>query len=283
MIIKKGGAMKIFYHSADLDGHCSGAILYRLFPGAELFGINYGDEFPWGKIKKNEAVSMVDFSLQPFDDMERLNGIARLTWIDHHKTAIEEAHVRGFLASDCQVLEIGRGACELVWEYYTHEKNKAVELLGQYDVWNLIPGALELQQGLRLYDTMPSNTALWEKVFYDDVFLESLLLNGSIILKKQDRDNTAYAKACAFETDMGGMKVIAINKGLTNSQLFKSVYNKNKHDAMLTFVWRKGQWTVSLYSDHNNIDVSVICKANGGGGHKGAAGFQCDVLPFKLC
>lgn len=28
------------------------------------------------------------------------------------------------------------------------------------------------------------------------------------------------------------------------------------------------------------IDVSVIAKAHGGGGHKGAAGFICDNLPF---
>ena len=47
---------------------------------------------------------------------------------------------------------------------------------------------------------------------------------------------------------------------------------------MLTFSWRKGQWTVSMYSDKPDIDVSVIAKNNGGGGHKGAAGFQTDDI-----
>ena len=51
---------------------------------------------------------------------------------------------------------------------------------------------------------------------------------------------------------------------------------------MLTFGWRKGQWAVSLYSSNADIDVSKIAKAKGGGGHKGAAGFQCKTLPFEL-
>jgi nanoRNase/pAp phosphatase (c-di-AMP/oligoRNAs hydrolase) len=38
------------------------------------------------------------------------------------------------------------------------------------------------------------------------------------------------------------------------------------------------QYTVSLYSE--TIDVSVIAKKHGGGGHKGAAGFVCPKLPF---
>lgn len=39
------------------------------------------------------------------------------------------------------------------------------------------------------------------------------------------------------------------------------------------------QFTVSLYSE--TVDVGAIAKAHGGGGHKGAAGFVCDTLPWK--
>ena len=64
--------------------------------------------------------------------------------------------------------------------------------------------------------------------------------------------------------------------------LFSSIWNPEKYDAMLTFGYRKGQWTVSLYSDRDDVDVSVIAKNRGGGGHKGASGFQCKELPFEL-
>ena len=42
--------IKCFYHLADLDGHCSGAIVKYKYPDAELFGINYGQAFPYDKI-----------------------------------------------------------------------------------------------------------------------------------------------------------------------------------------------------------------------------------------
>jgi len=276
--------MKVFYHSADLDGHCSGAIIKTKYPDCELIGINYGDIFPWSNIKKNENVFMVDFALQPFSDMEKLNKIAKLSWIDHHKTAIEEAHKKGFIASKLQVLQIGKAACELCWEtFYPGVKNRTVELLGRYDVWDLIPNTLELQNGLRMYDTLPNNDFLWKKLLgQNNAFLDDVLKIGSTLLRKQKMDNIAYIKACSFETEIDGLNVIALNRGLTNSKIFESEYNPKKHDAMLTFVWRKGQWTVSLYSDQKNIDVSKICKARGGGGHKGAAGFQCSILPFLL-
>lgn len=78
------------------------------------------------------------------------------------------------------------------------------------------------------------------------------------------------------------MKCIAINKGLTNSKVFDSVWNAEKYDAMLTFCLMspKRGWTISLYSDKPGIDVSKIAKSRGGGGHKQAAGFQSKALPF---
>jgi hypothetical protein len=48
---RKEQIMICFYHSADLDGHCSGAIIKKVHPECELIGINYGDEFPWDKVK----------------------------------------------------------------------------------------------------------------------------------------------------------------------------------------------------------------------------------------
>ena len=46
---------------------------------------------------------------------------------------------------------------------------------------------------------------------------------------------------------------------------------------------KDGQWTVSLYTTpETGIDVSLIAKAYGGGGHKQAAGFNAKKLPFPL-
>lgn len=37
--------MYCFYHSKDLDGKCSGAIVKYKFPDCNMIGIDYGDKF----------------------------------------------------------------------------------------------------------------------------------------------------------------------------------------------------------------------------------------------
>ena len=56
---------------------------------------------------------------------------------------------------------------------------------------------------------------------------------------------------------------------------------------MMTFGYRKGKWTVSMYAERDICNIrgfhlGEIAKEYGGGGHPGAAGFQCLELPFPL-
>lgn len=277
--------MKCFYHSADLDGRCSGAIVKMFMPDCELIGINYGQAFPWDTITPDENVYMVDFCLQPFEDMERLDEMCNLVWVDHHKTSIEEAHRRGFLAGGAQYLQDGTAGCELTWKSLgCGTIPRAVYLLGRYDVWDWpnVPLALEFQYGMRQYEADPADTLFWERLFRDDAVVGNVIAQGRTLLTHETRQNEMYVRSCGFETSLDGLRCIAVNKGLTNSLLFKSVYDPEKHDAMLSFVWRKGSWKISIYADKPEVDASAICKARGGGGHKGAAGFQCATLPFDL-
>jgi uncharacterized protein len=307
--------VKCFYHSADLDGHCSGAIVKYFYPDCEMFPINYGQDFPWDKITNpEEEVFMVDFCLQPFDYMERLNIICHLIWIDHHKTAMDEASRRSFLPFN-QILREGLGACALTWEYCLFRRADgngvknlegpplAVRLLAEYDVWNHTnPMTLPFQYGMRLKETWPEKSMnLWEDLFTGGLDACGVIATaGNTVLEYEDQTNAKFCKSYAFETLMPAYPVelagptaaylppmamaICVNKGLTNSKVFDSVWNPKRHDLMITFCrlpLPRHQWTVSLYSDKSEIDCGAIAKAFGGGGHKGAAGFQCDELPFE--
>lgn len=99
-----------FYHKADLDGVCSGAIVKHFVPDCEMVGFDYGMEFPWDKVLvvpdasggKTETaatlldagafpkrtVYMVDVSLPPAD-MKRLAKVSELVWIDHHQICVD--------------------------------------------------------------------------------------------------------------------------------------------------------------------------------------------------
>lgn len=312
--------MKCFYHSADLDGHCSAAIVKAVYPECELIGINYGDLFPWDRVDvPDDQVIMVDFCLQPFDDMVRLQTHCNLTWIDHHKSAIEaydawQEQQKAFLLPHEKITiagfrDVKFAGCELTWEYFhpvyrdqrlwpTNNDTilplslpRAVHLLGRYDIWDHSdPDTLPFQYGIRLAQTDPGrNPVCMEELWYPlflgipvhRPFSDQIILDGSVVMRYVDQENRKYC-AAAFETALDGLKCIAVNKILTSSQLFGSVWDPGKYDAMLTFGWRNGSWTVSLYSTRPDIDVSAVCKARGGGGHKGAAGFQCIELPFAL-
>lgn len=287
--------MKCFYHSADLDGHCSGAIVKHRYPECELIGINYGQPFPWESIiSPAETVFMVDFSLQPFEEMMDLRDRCTLVWIDHHKSAIEEADK--VLASwpnrfpvFSGVREIGKAGCELTWNFlFPHdEAPPVVWLLGRYDVWDLeYPSVLAFQYGMRLFDTNPENQDFWGRYFKcEDAMTDPVvgtMARGKVVMDYVGQENAKYAKACAFEVAFEGLRCIAINKMLTNSQVFDTVWDRDKYHAMITFGFRHGKWTFSMYSDREDVDVSEICKRYGGGGHKGASGFQCDHIPFQL-
>ena len=280
--------MKCFYHSVDLDGQCSGAIVKYTYPECEMIGINYGDDFPWDTIKEGETVFMVDFSMQPITDMLRLNIVCDLIWIDHHKTAIDEANANGFIASGGQCVEVGKAGCELTWEYIRPDENmpRAVYLLGRYDVFDHSDAdTLPFQYGMRFQDdTYPENQALWQSLFLNDGNIGDIKRSGDITLKYDELQNAKFCKAYAFDTEFEGLQAICANRGFCSSKLFDSVYDENKHDLMIMFQCLplpKEMWTVSLYSTKDEVDCGVIAKKYGGGGHKGAAGFQCKELPFK--
>jgi len=45
---------------------------------------------------------------------------------------------------------------------------------------------------------------------------------------------------------------------------------------------RKGQYKVSLRATNDDVDVSIVARAQGGGGHRRAAGFSTSLEPDEL-
>lgn len=305
--------MKCFYHSSDLDGHCSGAIVKYANPDCEMFGLEYGDKFPWDLIEPGETVVMVDVSLTPYELMYKLASKCHLVWIDHHKSAMkffdipnntretimwrpditepynEDAPV--ILLDPVPVLVImdtTKAACELTWEYLYPDVGMpiAVHLLGRYDVWDhRDPRVLPFQYGMRAQNTNPEAQVSWQRLLHhigQPGFLEDIIQEGGAILRYVEKENRKYVEAAAFPLTFEGLRCIAVNILFANSQLFNSVWNKYYYHAMLTFGYRHDKWVVLLYTTRDDVDVSKIAMAHGGGGHKKAAGFTCEQLPREI-
>jgi hypothetical protein len=216
------------------------------------------------------------------------------TWIDHHKSAIDAYNDAvengiGFRSMDVHVLEVGRAACELTWEYLFpgEELPLAVLLLGAYDVWRKKDlkaweeQVMPFQYGIRMesssVDTFPMT------LLDSDYRVEGIIQIGNSILEYQKGQNEGLMKG-AFKTEVHGYQAVCCNIGLVNfnSQSFSSVFDPEEDEIMIAFCYlgpSLDQWRISFYTEDPNIDVSVLAKKYGGGGHRGAAG--CQVRNWK--
>lgn len=267
--------MKCFYHKSDLDGHCSGAIVKKKHPECEMIGVNYNDKLDIDSISDGETVFVVDFSFS-VEEMTALDIKAQLFWIDHHKSAIEKMADYPRVISGFR--EIGKAGCELTWDYLFPAGGlpEAIWLLGRYDVWDHSdPRTLPFQYGMRQHhDTRPESD-VWGSYLteHSALTVAETKATGEIILSYQNAQNTMYAKGMSYEAEFEGHRAIIINRAYSNSQLFDSVYDSEKHDIMIVFGVKPNEYKYSLYSVKPEIDVSELAKKYGGGGHKGAAGF----------
>lgn len=262
-------------HSADLDGLTSMAIVkYFLGNDVELYPYNYGQPIPWEKLEEATICFMVDVSF-PKDDMNKLNEMLDLIYIDHHKSKMEELDLTKFKG----IQRDGTAACILTWEYFSNEKVPlGVELLGKYDTWNLDDNVLNYQYGIRLLDLNPNDTPDW---VYNVFFEEPSALHikhGRIIREYIDQDSKKANKTIVYETTFDGHSALAINKLGVNSLFFNNHEKHRDVDLLIAYGYTGKFYRVSLYTNKDDVDCAVICQKYGGGGHRKAAGFQAETF-----
>ena len=295
--------MKCFYHN-DADGRCAGFWVYYcaglsdVNDNAEFIEMSYEKPFPMDIIRPDEQVYIVDYSISP-DEMRELLKITKdVTWIDHHKTAIEK--YEGFEHDIRGVRIDGIAACMLTYCYLhrmtvgglgeirpfdirmTEDAPCFTKLIADWDVWKFDYGdeTRKFVTAFNAEDFRPKSTN-WHRFVDDNIDRNAELVMigwGATMIRYRD----GWAKEClkrfGFETEFEGLKCFAVNLGNCNSEYFKSL-PEGKYDVFMPFAFNGEKWTVSMYSTTH--DISGICKKYGGGGHAGAAGFQCKELPFK--
>ena len=126
--------MKCFYH-ADADGRCAGfwvclnvGITDTYKP--EFIEINYGKPFPFERIGQDEQVYIVDYSIEPAEMLQLLEITKDITWIDHHKTAIEK--YADFPHAIRGVRYDGVAGCMLAYCYIHHMTDRGVGEVGKF-------------------------------------------------------------------------------------------------------------------------------------------------------
>lgn len=278
----------VIYHIADLDGKCSGAIIKRWFeqtPDYEsitLYGMNYGDETPKELIKNADLVIMSDFSL-PLHDMVWTMGNTKLLWFDHHISAINEMkNLRIFGSRDT-----AKAGCELTWEglFPDKEMPPVVEMLSSYDCWRWVKEdknkqerILNLQYGMRLESMWPDDER-WRYLLAGpgDLEQEMQYLEWGKAVRRYQANQMERINSSGMIVTWEGFRWFAVNTHNASSTDFAPKIEELKEEriqGVISYHRRKdGSWKYSLRSFSEDLDVSLIAKKNGGGGHVKAARF----------
>lgn len=286
------------YHSRDLDGWMSAAIVMKwweehlgnLSSELKLIGWDYGDPIP--VLGEGIPVIMADVSF-PMKDMEALaQSSGGLTWIDHHKSAIVD--YINYITEDFMKTELpgsidGQlelvGACELTWRHLFPDQNmpEIVRLLGCYDSFRHkgmeeSDMVFDFQYAARAYMENPRDC--YNALQIGDQFHKGWAEIGrGILLYLNVEAKSIYKKRMDFERD--GKKIAVINRERFNPSSHDIPYHEDGYDYFMCYSrMGDGRWTVSLYNENGDVDVSVIAKEFGGGGHARAAGFVSNDLNF---
>lgn len=299
----------VIHHSADFDGIFCREIARKFLPDATLVGWDHGE--PNIPFPPEGTVYVMDLS------PDCLGGdtydSSRIVWIDHHKSSIEKwpQTIPGYRID-------GVAACRLAWQWFwTQVKNTgthgvleestarvifpdlqaykdrrvteplAVRLAGEYDVWDKRdPEAEVFQFALRSRELDMDD---WSEMLDEDSVygvpqvMIDLISDGALLQRYQQRNDAGIVNYRSFMVDFQGLKFLALNTARCNSLTFAAKdVPETGHDALMGFYWTGTKWKVSLYhaAHRTDLDLSKIAVAMGGGGHRGACGFEAHSLPF---
>jgi oligoribonuclease NrnB/cAMP/cGMP phosphodiesterase (DHH superfamily) len=241
--------------------------------------MDYAKPCPIDMIQRDDTVVIVDFSFKP-DVMAKVQTATDIgtIWIDHHATAKDYGYLCAGLRD---FTNKGPSGCELAWKFFFPNDvvPQAVNLIGDYDSWRLqiTPGCFRLYEGLKMEDQSPQSR-LWHRLLddTDTDAVEEIAEHGKACIAYRDNYCGDMVKSYGYETEIDGVRAFACNIFRFGSQSFGTKFTE--YQICLAYIHDGKKFTVSLYSE--TVDVSAIAKAHGGGGHKGAAGFTCDTLPF---
>jgi len=285
-----------FYHSEDLDGHCSGAIVKFFYNqiGKEvtLIPFNYNNEIKI-TFQKEDIVYFTDVVPNPFNRLYEIEkDVSKVIIFDHHKSFIESPEGQYFSQRNHNKLQTDFSGCQLTWQGLFPAERKTpviVTLLGEYDRWNdsdtimWSSQILPFQFGIRLDKTDPvDNFDYWNTWFSMKLpwaRVQDVITKGCTVLRYQDLQNerimtSSFEHTIVLIKEEIEYKCLCVNATFRNSDLFKSKWDATKYNFMVVYSEvKKGLWGFSAYTTRDDMDASMFAKQFGGGGHKKAAGW----------
>lgn len=250
----------VLYHADCIDGFTAAYCFWKKYGDrADYIPVKYGEPIP--HIRGKRTIFIVDFSYSRKILLELYNRATKLIVLDHHKTAEEELKGLDFCTFD-----MNKSGARLAWEYLhlVEDCPIAIKWIEDYDLWRF-----------KYVETKAFHAALTSYIFdfviWDSIFKypKDILLAGDAILRYQAKLVDILAKQAELLPFQGFRNIPWVKCSLP--QLTSDLGNRLCKGKPFSVVEMPDQ--ISLRSDEQGEDVSVIAKKLGGGGHVHAAGY----------
>lgn len=174
-------------------------------------------------------------------------------------------------------------------ESMTEDAPMFTKLIADYDVWKFEYGdnTRFFDKGFSLFPHEPEDD-IWKTLLTEDSLfkikyrgsvdegnlpknIQTIIDNGKTIMAYRYNIMKDYCEKKGFEATLDGHKCYAVNMALMGTNDFV-IPNVDDYDLRVSFSFDGQMWSYSLRSEI--IDCAELAAKFGGGGHKGAAGFN---------
>lgn len=296
----------VLYHKNCADGFLAAATLKsrsEQMAKAEYIPVQYGDitadnyDEDWAHQLAGRDVWIVDFSVKP-EIMERISEDAEFVfWLDHHKTAFEdygldiEKVYSGDLLQDKHPdlivsLDNGKSGAMLAWEFAYSDTPAPciVKYVDDRDRWVwAYPETRDVMAGF--FALQPWNLDAWADLLTaskENLIAETRKLHerGAVLNKSLDSDIEMLMHGATPALINGSQKGLIVNA--PHKYASELGHKLAELSGTYALVWRsEGRRVFCSLRGAEGYDVSEIARMFGGGGHAGAAGFECDLTMLE--
>lgn len=282
----------IFYH-ADSDGMVAAWLIktaLKSYVNSKLNNIkmvpyNYQKEFDFVKyFSMSTGVFVVDLSLKPEQIETIYNHSKRMMIIDHHITSEEFVDRALHICSDLEyIIDTERCGAKICYDYVKNVKKgkytfgddvneRAVTLVDLYDRWVFGDNQDPVYFNTYIRESgqaSPYGFFLGSILLGSDKNIDRCVADGKKIFDAQAVINEIKANSYGHEINYDGHRAFVVY-GSGNSTLAGD--RIHDYDIIIRKIIHDDEMTVSLYTE-KDINVAILAKAHGGGGHPKAAGY----------
>lgn len=220
----------------------------------------------------NKDVIIADFSFDR-ETMKQMKKDAKsLIVLDHHASAEKELEGLNFCIFDME-----ESGATLLWKYLFPDKDVAdlFKYIKDRDIWRWeLPNSKEVSAGLSL---LSGDINAQSKYTFD---VTGLIEKGKTVLEYQDQQVSKILKIKKYLPRMiiNGYNVICINTTTLISEIGNALSIDEPFVAMYFDTDKARVYALRSNAENKDyVDVSIIAKLYGGGGHKHAAGFSTNL------